>query len=327
MLALRLLLAAVFATAGVGKLLDRDGSLRALRDFGVPERLAPAGAVALPIAELAVAVGLLFPPSARWAAVAGTILLLLFIAGIAAALRRGEAPDCHCFGQIHSEPAGTSTLVRNAVLAVAAGVVAVAGPGPSINGWLADRTAVELTLTAVVVAAAFGLVTVWHRRTRRKVEAAATRPIGLPVGTTAPDFTFQLLDGTEATLGDLRARERPTMIVFTHPHCGPCRLLLPDLARWQSVLADRLTIAIISEGEPGDHDGYRKHGLADVMIQPGRETYNAFAMRGTPSAVVVSRDGRIASATSIGNVAIESLIRVTLAQPVSQERRSRSLVT
>src|SRR5690348_10994712 len=102
----QVLLAAVFATAGTAKLLDRAGFQRALVGFGVPQALAAALAVALPLAEIAVAVALVLRPSARWGAVAALVLLLVFVVGILRAMRQGRAPDCHCFGQIHSAPAG-----------------------------------------------------------------------------------------------------------------------------------------------------------------------------------------------------------------------------
>src|SRR2546426_6052808 len=119
LLALRLALALVFATAAAGKLLDLPGSRAAVRDFGVPARIASVAGTLLPFAELAVAIALIPAGSAQWAALGGVALLLAFIAGIARALRQGRTPDCHCFGQIHSAPAGRGTLVRNAVLAAA----------------------------------------------------------------------------------------------------------------------------------------------------------------------------------------------------------------
>src|SRR4051794_29014305 len=115
-LAIRIVLAAVFATAGVGKLRDLEGSRSSLRDFGVPARIASPAGVLLPLAELATAVALVLRPSAQLGAVAALLLLLVFMAGIGTAMRNGVTPDCNCFGQIHSAPAGRSTLVRNAVL-------------------------------------------------------------------------------------------------------------------------------------------------------------------------------------------------------------------
>src|SRR5436190_15919143 len=98
----RVLLALVFATAAAGKFADQSGTRRALADFRVSNRLLKPFGILLPLAELATAVALLFQPTARWGALSAVILLSLFIAGIARAMARGEAPDCHCFGQISS---------------------------------------------------------------------------------------------------------------------------------------------------------------------------------------------------------------------------------
>ncbi|MCL4488183.1 MAG: DoxX family membrane protein [Chloroflexi bacterium] len=59
LLAARLLLALVFAVAGLAKLADRPGSRQALRDFGLPTRLAGPLGVLLPLIELVVAFALL----------------------------------------------------------------------------------------------------------------------------------------------------------------------------------------------------------------------------------------------------------------------------
>jgi uncharacterized membrane protein YphA (DoxX/SURF4 family) len=143
-LVLRLVLAGVFLTAGIGKLRDLPGSRRAVEDFGVSKRAADYLGVLLPLAEIAVAVALLFRPTAVWGAVGAAMLLAAFIVGIARALSRGEQPDCHCFGQIHSAPAGRSTLIRNAVLLSFAVVIVAYGSGPALDDWVGARSAAEL---------------------------------------------------------------------------------------------------------------------------------------------------------------------------------------
>lgn len=122
----RLILAAVFAAASVAKLADRTGTKRAVVDFGAPERFAALLALGLPIAELIVAVLVLPGTTAVVGALGALALLLLFSGAIVWNLARGRTPDCHCFGQLHSEPAGRKTLVRNGVLAVLA-LLALAG--------------------------------------------------------------------------------------------------------------------------------------------------------------------------------------------------------
>src|SRR5919198_232290 len=99
-----ILLAVVFATAAASKFADQAGTHQALADFGMPSRSLKALSVLLPLAELAIAVALLFRPTARWAAIGALALLVVFMVAIARAMARGEAPDCHCFGQISSSP-------------------------------------------------------------------------------------------------------------------------------------------------------------------------------------------------------------------------------
>jgi uncharacterized membrane protein YphA (DoxX/SURF4 family)/peroxiredoxin len=329
-LALRLVLAAVFATAGVAKLMDLTGSRRALEDFGVPVRLAHPGGVLLPLFEMAIAAALLFPLSARWGALAAAGLLGAFIVVIGIALAHGRAPDCHCFGQLQSEPAGWRTLARNVVLIGLAATVAALGPGPAVHDWIAERSALELAiLTAALAAVAFGAfrVRAWKRRRerRRYVQSliaqmeAEGQPAGRPVGSTAPPFTLRGVRGEKRTLESLCARGKPVVLVFVHPRCGPCRQLLPDLAEWQAGLAHTLTIAILSEGSVAANRPLSDaHGVGDFLLQERTEVYLAYEIRsGTPAAVVIDPDGTIAGPTVGGGLAIEELIRLTLSRSES----------
>jgi len=135
----RLLLAGVFVVAGLAKLGDLAGSRQAMRDFGVPALLAAPFGLLLPLAELAVAIALIPTVSAWWGALGALVLLLLFIVGIGYNLARGRQPECHCFGQLHSTPAGWPTLMRNLVLAIIASFIVGLGrvnAGLSIVNWL-----------------------------------------------------------------------------------------------------------------------------------------------------------------------------------------------
>src|SRR3712207_963926 len=147
LLVARLLLAAVFVVAGLAKLADRAGSRQAMRDFGLPAVLAAPLGVLLPLAELTVAAALIPTSTAWWGAVGALALLLLFVVGIGANLARGRKPDCHCFGQLHSSPAGWKTLARNGALAAVAGFIIWGGregAGPSAVTWLGAGSAVQL---------------------------------------------------------------------------------------------------------------------------------------------------------------------------------------
>src|SRR5215212_3226869 len=231
----RLLLASVFMVAGVAKLADREGSRRALADFGVPTLLATPLGVLLPLAELAVAASLIPSFTAWWGAVGALVLLLLFVLGISANMVRGRRPHCRCFGQLHSEPAGWKTLVRNGLLGAVAVFVVWQGSGsagPSAVGWVAALSAAQAAAligglaVAGVVGAQWWLLLNLLRRyglLLRRVEALeGVEPLeALPVGEVAPDFELPDLHSEALFLNSSAAPEKPLMLLFVDPQCGP----------------------------------------------------------------------------------------------------------
>jgi len=316
----RVLLAAVFVTAGLAKLRDRRGTNSALEGFGVPSAAIPAAAILLPLAELATAAALVPKPSAQWGGLAALILLLAFTGGIANAMIRGRAPDCNCFGQLHSEPVGWRTLLRNVALAVPAALVTIEGPGPSVTAWVGDRSGAELAAIAGFIAAALlGALAwrLWRERDalRRGLEEAraelAIFPVGLPVGAVAPGFALPSMHGGEVSLDELRARGRSVVLLFVGPDCGPCETLFPAIARWKEALADKLTVVAISSGTPEENLAAAGDSAAEVLLQEDWEVVKAYRVLSTPTSVLVSSDGRIASST-VSGIPIESLIRLAL---------------
>jgi peroxiredoxin/uncharacterized membrane protein YphA (DoxX/SURF4 family) len=332
LLATRVVLAAVFVAAAAGKLLDLPGSRRALGEFGVPQRLAAVAGTALPLVELAAAALLLARTSARWGAFLALVLLLSFVAGMARALARGQAPDCHCFGAIHSEPVSRLALARNVALAALAAFAALRGPGPSIAEWVAARSAAELvavvaTAAATILAALCLKLWLANRRLRQsqpEAPVAATEP--LPVGARAPRFMLATARGETITLDALSARGLPVALVFLEPACGPCQLLMPSLARWQATLADRLTLALVSTGTPEEHqETLEKHAVSDFLLQKDSEVSGAYAIQGTPSALVLTPGQTIASSPAAGSIEVEALIRLTLRRGVKRTEPEEAL--
>jgi uncharacterized membrane protein YphA (DoxX/SURF4 family) len=342
-LGIRVLLAAIFVVAAIGKLLDLPGSRRSLVGFGVPQRAASVLGTLLPFAELAAAVALVPAPTARWGAVGALGLLLTFVAGIANALRRGEAPDCNCFGAIHSAPASRTTLARNVALAAIAGVVVGWGSGPAIDTWLNARSAAELVAVGVGIAALALLaasVPLWldKRRLSRDLEVAEdylrTIPLGLRVGAPAPHFMVPDGEGGSTTLESLLARGRPIALVFLVAGCGPCEPLLPELRRLQSTVADELTIALLGVNTLNRYDDARARHAGELMLvdaikeDPGLqdeldELFNvmrSYQAQDSPSAVLVTPAGTIGSAIVDGRPAIEALIRLTLSRATVARR-------
>src|SRR5215210_3117009 len=336
----RLVLGAVFTLAGVAKLSDLEGTRRAIVDFGVLSAIAAPLGLILPLAELAVAATLLPASTAWWGALGALALLSAFVVGITYNLARGRKPDCHCFGQLHSAPAGWKTLARNGVLAAIAGFVLWAGyeggAGSSAVSWLgALSTAQQLALLVGVLVLSllagqwWFLVHIMRQNGRLLVRLEAVEatlaeggsvapsqngsPVhqaeGLPVGSTAPDFSLACLHGETLTLDALRSSGKPVMMLFTDPGCGPCSALLPDVGRWQEEHAHKLTLALLSRGNPEENKTKaQEHGLQNVVLQKDSEVSESFEVRGTPSAVLIAPDGKVASPVAGGAEGIRGLL-------------------
>jgi len=342
----RLVLAVVFAVAGVTKLVDRKGTRQAVTAFGAPKSSAGVLAVALPLAELAVA-GLLLPATTALLGALGALLLLgVFTAAVAASLARGEAPECHCFGQLHSAPASSKTLARNTgLIGLAAFALAgtLAAPSTSATAWIADLDGTGIVALAVVAAAAllvsagavgftsllrsYGQVLTRLERVEAvlveagiELEDDAKAELGLEPGTPAPTFTLESVDGETVTLDALTAAGVPALLVFTSPHCGPCAQLLPTAAAWQREHSGELVIAFLSDGSPQEVLAEAaEFELENVLVDVDRRVYEAYQAAGTPGAALVAADGRVASWLASGARAIERLVADVLAQGTDDE--------
>ena len=82
-----------------------------------------------------------------------------------------------------------------------------------------------------------------------------------------------------------------------------------DVGIWQHRHAGRLTIALASRGTIEQNAvNAGEHRLDHVLMQQDREASNAYQAFGTPSAVVICTNGRIASSLAQGSVAITKLV-------------------
>lgn len=344
LLVARLALAVVLIVAAIGKFLDLPGSQRAMRDFGVPELLAGPAGLWLPVVELEIGVLLIPVSTARYAAAGSFVLLTTFVAGSIRNLRRGNRPNCHCFGQFHSEPISPRSIGRTGLLVAVAGFIVIAGwngPGSSVAGWMDDLSSFERLMVGaggvlVLMLGAEGWVVLQllgqNGRLLGRLEALEARvtslpvvgsstPVdssarslqsqagGLPVGAVAPSFQLGGVRGEVTTLETLRAPGKPVLLLFTDPHCAPCNALLPEIATWQREFGANTTIAVIGRGsaEQNRHKA-DTHGLDTILVQAGHEVSDAFEVRGTPSAVLVGADGTIAAPMAGGIEQIRALV-------------------
>jgi peroxiredoxin len=139
---------------------------------------------------------------------------------------------------------------------------------------------------------------------------------GLPIGSPAPTFGLPGLVGETLTLESLRSANKPVLLVFSDPSCGPCNALLPELGSWQRDHVTRLTLAVVSRGDPAANRAKRaEHGLTNVLLQRDREIAEAYQVVGTPSAVIVQANGTIGGSVAVGAEAIQALVARIVGQP------------
>ncbi len=107
----------------------------------------------------------------------------------------------------------------------------------------------------------------------------------------------------------LCALGKPVLLLFSDPGCGPCNALLPEIGRWQRDHASKIVVALISRGTvEANRPKATEHGLRHVLLQHDREIAQAYQASGTPSAVLIRRDGTIGSPLAQGADAMRVLL-------------------
>lgn len=147
--------------SGIAKIADLSGTRKSIADFGLPKFLARPVGVLLPLFELACAIALI-PGASAWLGATGVLaMLVVFLAAILVNLARGRTPDCHCFGQLHSERIGWKTVGRNLILVALSSLLVWQGPersGESLLVWFGGLDRFE---SAVLAFGAFAVFQLW----------------------------------------------------------------------------------------------------------------------------------------------------------------------
>jgi len=105
-------------------------------------------------------------------------------------------------------------------------------------------------------------------------------------------------------LEDFRGEE--TLVLFWNPGCGFCQQMLPDLKEWEAGAPDgapKLVVVSAGTEEANREMGLTSPVLLDQQFAAGR----AFGASGTPSAVLVDSEGKVASEVAVGAPAVLEL--------------------
>jgi peroxiredoxin len=125
---------------------------------------------------------------------------------------------------------------------------------------------------------------------------AAPSPV-LGVGSPAPDFQLQSLDGKMVTLSSLRGR--PVMLNFWATWCAPCRVEMPFI---QGVFEDDdwaeqgLVILAVNLGEPPSKvkSFMEDNGLSfTVLLDADQSVARDYNIRGIPTTYFIDKNGII----------------------------------
>lgn len=138
----------------------------------------------------------------------------------------------------------------------------------------------------------------------RALVARAVLPPPVKQGDPAPALQLPDLDGRTVDLTTLKGRR--TLLLFWNPSCGFCQKMLPDVKTWErNRPKDAPELLVISAGssEANREQGFR----ARVLLDPDFGAGQVFTATGTPSAVILDEEGRVASGVGVGAEAVLAL--------------------
>lgn len=331
-LIIRIFLFGIFALAGIGKILDREGSESSIESFGVPKSFVRPFANILPIAEIAIAFSLLFVQTSWHGAIAGALLLGVFIAGMLYQISQGKAPQCHCFGELSDSKVGISSLVRNIVFDAAAIYLIVSGQnfqglpiGNDASGILQSTLLLSLVVGMIVLISLASrlqanqkillrnaeLDLVIAGQTKQVERQSAGNPVdALPIGAPFPDYIIADATGKDLNSDSVLASKKFVLYLFFGTSCRACRAMVPDIAEFAKKHSDHLQVIIVSHGKGDDNtEKFGEANAAAILLQDSRELALSVNAKWTPTAIIVRPDGIIASQATVGDQAIRDLMR------------------
>jgi thiol-disulfide isomerase/thioredoxin len=125
------------------------------------------------------------------------------------------------------------------------------------------------------------------------------------IGEPAPPVMLPDLGGSMVDLADAGGGE--TLVLFWNPGCGFCQRMLDDLKTLEADPPEGAPeILVVSTGTVEDN---KAMGLrSPVVLDQGFSVGSSFGAGGTPSAVLVDSEGKVASEVAVGAPAVLGLV-------------------
>ncbi|MBV8822616.1 MAG: redoxin domain-containing protein, partial [Ktedonobacteraceae bacterium] len=163
-----------------------------------------------------------------------------------------------------------------------------------------------------LVASAIGLpalkmIPMAAQRNGNGASAMLRQPVPLKIGDVAPEFSLPDLAGNLIRLSDLRGSK--TLVLFWRPGCGFCQRMLPDLKAWEAELPEGKPRLLVVSSEGVESNQAMELRSLVVLDQAGMSVGSQFGATGTPMAVLIDAEGKIASELAAGAPAVLALAK------------------
>ncbi len=142
-------------------------------------------------------------------------------------------------------------------------------------------------------------------------ELAASPRVGFP----APDFTLELLDGSEMTLSDLKGQV--VLVNLWASWCPPCRIEMPAIEAAYQEYKERgfVVLGVNTTDQDSEQDAaafVQQVGVTfPILLDRSGEVSRAYLLRGLPTSYFIDGDG-IIRAIVVGGPMSAVVIRTTI---------------
>ena len=131
----------------------------------------------------------------------------------------------------------------------------------------------------------------------------ATLPPPVKKGDLAPSIELQDLNGKALNVAALRR----TVLLFWNPSCGFCKAMLRELQSWERTRPKQApSLVLVSSGSADANSEQRVRSR--ILLDPSFGAGQVFGANGTPSAVLIDEEGRVASDVGVGAPAVLALV-------------------
>ncbi len=172
-----------------------------------------------------------------------------------------------------------------------------------------------LLLIGCLLVQMFFTVLVWRDvRALREESALALQALSIPdvanhsscpgieMGSNAPPLVLQDTDNNEVALTDYRGRY--VLFVFSATDCSYCVELYDDLKRYdEEFRADDTAMLLVSRSTAEENRALKQDkGFHFPVLMATQDAFRSFAVQGTPSLVLVDKEGKISACDTAQHV-------------------------